>query len=204
MNLHKPLPQAWLDVLRKVQTLYPEAIIGGGALRDHYLGAPVKDVDIFVRHTGGDIDLLALVEATSMNWTPLSTEMHAYEANLSEIAAVLDGDTALCPHSDLCGMFCDCPTVQIIVCSPATPAAPLDFLWYQLARFDIGICKIAHNGRNVTYATEASFAIAERRLHIANMQPVNQRERSLARVERIAAKYPDWKIGPHAPVIPDA
>lgn len=43
-----PMPPIWADVLRKVQSVFPTAIIAGGALRDLDHDRPIKDVDIFV------------------------------------------------------------------------------------------------------------------------------------------------------------
>ena len=87
MDLHKPLPMAWLDVLRKVQTKCPEAIIGGGALRDHYLGAPVKDVDIFVRSSGQSM-VEMLSAATDMRFELLDAEFAEYE---NQTPGLVDG-----------------------------------------------------------------------------------------------------------------
>jgi hypothetical protein len=199
-RLAAPLPQAWLDALRKVQTVCPEAIIGGGALRDHYLGATVKDVDIFVR-TRNDVDSLvsSLRAATSMHFEKLDAQFAEYENQTPGLAAVLQGP-GLCQNQDVCGMFCGCPPVQIIVC--AGSEGDQAFMLEQLDRFDIGICKIAHNGRRVLFATDASLDMMDCRIRIANPQTDRQREQSLARVDRIAEKYPGWKIGPHEPVIP--
>ena len=44
----KEVPWAWTEVLRTVQSVHPEAILAGGALRDLILGGEVKDLDIFI------------------------------------------------------------------------------------------------------------------------------------------------------------
>lgn len=43
------IPARWKEVLSTVQSVFPDAAIGGGALRDLVYGKPVKDVDIFTR-----------------------------------------------------------------------------------------------------------------------------------------------------------
>jgi tRNA nucleotidyltransferase/poly(A) polymerase len=43
-----PIPRPWLRVLYEVQTVWPSAVIAGGALRDWDHERGVKDVDIFV------------------------------------------------------------------------------------------------------------------------------------------------------------
>jgi hypothetical protein len=43
------IPQEWEDLRRKVSSQAGRhAIIAGGAIRDHILGLPIKDLDIFV------------------------------------------------------------------------------------------------------------------------------------------------------------
>jgi hypothetical protein len=48
-SILKPIPPEWEDLRRKVASQAGRhAIIAGGAIRDHMLGRPVKDIDIFV------------------------------------------------------------------------------------------------------------------------------------------------------------
>lgn len=42
------IPQAWKDLLCKIQVVFPSAVIAGGCLRDLDHDKPFKDVDIFV------------------------------------------------------------------------------------------------------------------------------------------------------------
>lgn len=46
---NQAIPQVWIDILKMVQTEYPEACLTGGCLRDWLLGKPVKDIDIIVK-----------------------------------------------------------------------------------------------------------------------------------------------------------
>jgi tRNA nucleotidyltransferase/poly(A) polymerase len=49
LSILKPIPPEWEDLRRKVASKAGRyAIIAGGAIRDHILGLPVKDIDIFV------------------------------------------------------------------------------------------------------------------------------------------------------------
>lgn len=50
------LDEKWVRVLNVIRTLHPEAIIAGGAIRDSVLGAPVKDIDIFIKGDPRRID----------------------------------------------------------------------------------------------------------------------------------------------------
>lgn len=45
---HSIIPLEWKNFLATLQTLFPSAIIAGGALRDTIIGNPIKDVDIFI------------------------------------------------------------------------------------------------------------------------------------------------------------
>src|SRR5437899_726457 len=49
LSIPKPIPPEWENLRRKVASQAGRhAIIAGGAIRDHILGLPVKDIDIFV------------------------------------------------------------------------------------------------------------------------------------------------------------
>ena len=49
LSILKPIPREWENIRRKVASKAGRhAIIAGGAIRDHILGLPVKDIDIFV------------------------------------------------------------------------------------------------------------------------------------------------------------
>ena len=49
LSILKPIPREWENLRRKVASeAGRHAIIAGGAIRDHILGLPVKDIDIFV------------------------------------------------------------------------------------------------------------------------------------------------------------
>lgn len=56
---HTIIPQEWKKFLSNIQTLYPDAIIAGGALRDTILDVPIKDVDIFISDCEVDINAIA-------------------------------------------------------------------------------------------------------------------------------------------------
>ena len=48
-SILKPIPPEWESSRRKVASQAGRhAIIAGGAIRDHILGLPIKDIDIFV------------------------------------------------------------------------------------------------------------------------------------------------------------
>lgn len=54
---HTIIPQEWKKFLAAIQTIYPGAIIAGGALRDTIVENPVKDVDVFIQDLDPDFVL---------------------------------------------------------------------------------------------------------------------------------------------------
>lgn len=55
--------QLLTSLARRIRTVAPNAIIGGGAPRDVFLGGSVKDIDVFVQATesafGGLCEMIA-------------------------------------------------------------------------------------------------------------------------------------------------
>lgn len=49
MDNHKPIPERWEQLRLSISSQAGRhAIIAGGAIRDHLLGIPIKDIDVFV------------------------------------------------------------------------------------------------------------------------------------------------------------
>src|SRR3546814_3140365 len=46
------IPEKWRELLASVRSVFPTAIIAGGAMRDLENGKPVKDIDINVEANG--------------------------------------------------------------------------------------------------------------------------------------------------------
>src|SRR3546814_3352677 len=46
------IPEKWRELLASVRSVFPTAIIAGGAMRDLENGTPVKDIDINVEANG--------------------------------------------------------------------------------------------------------------------------------------------------------
>lgn len=55
-------PQAWNPVLEIFRKIFPTAIIGGGAVRDHLLNQCPNDLDVFVAFEGDKKALAALLQ----------------------------------------------------------------------------------------------------------------------------------------------
>ena len=85
------IPQRWRDALTALQDGgFPEAIIAGGALRDLDNGAPVKDVDIFVKWRSNIVEDLATLQRALPGYEGID-ETQAdpdYQAENTEVAGV--------------------------------------------------------------------------------------------------------------------
>lgn len=172
------IPQSWRDALARLHANgFPEAIIGGGALRDLDHGVEVKDVDIFV--TRKPFTQALLNKAFGFNGRVLVNEWAAqYLGFADDVVMVVDF-----PNPD------NGPPFQVIVSCPEVNDD--DFLVHQLERFDLGLCRIAYDGttvfRHPTYLEDKAAQVLRIRDH-------HRVPRSITRAERIGAKYPGYRI----------
>lgn len=172
--------------LARVQTLFPEAFIGGGYLRDLDNGVEPKDIDIFVLQRGDNtFDVVSVALASTHEGTDVT------------VSSKYD-------HQDIVGVYeftsDDGVPLNIIACKGDEDAQAV-FMGKQLSRFDLGICRIAFTGMTLmkTQAYVADKAL--RQLSILN--PWNY-ERSVARARRIAQRYPGWRVfGHNGELLPD-
>jgi hypothetical protein len=176
------IPQRWLDVLRALQAAgFTEAFIGGGALRDLDNGQPVKDVDIFIRDRAGCTHGVLMATLPELSIEDC-TEFHAeYVTFFPEVGGVYEAFESF-----------DAPPFNIIAC--AGPEGDHQFLMHHRGRFDLGICRIAHNGHDVYVEKAYNDDKANKTITV-----LNPRERSQERAERIRDRaYHGWTIVPYA------
>jgi len=165
------IPGKWKEILSKVQTISPDAIIAGGALRDLDNGKPIKDLDIFVPLTA-DFSLGSFYNIFGVREIDESSNAEEYQNN-----------------EEVCGVYVynlpdfDIP-VNIIACVPHE-----DFMNHQLERFDIGICKIAYNGKEVIRHHWYNIDREAKSLCIYNTLWLDS---SLKRLNRLGEKYQGW------------
>lgn len=170
------IPAYARHALARVQTSFPEAFIGGGFLRDLDNGVPPKDIDIFVRERGTEtFDLLTIALASTHDGADVTVNSK-YD------------------HQDLSGVYefaaADQLPLNIIACN-GEDEDDAAFMSRQLARFDLGICRIGFTGTTLLRTTAYRADQALRRLRIRN--PWNY-ARSVERAQRIAKRYPGWRI----------
>lgn len=179
INEYPAIPQDWCDALATIQTHFPEAVIAGGALRDHLTGRPVKDVDVFISSSHMTQNEVACVLAFLFQREVIviiGEGAADYVACLSEISFTLETTTAL-------GM-----PLQIIA---MTGEITLDRM---VERIDFGICRVGFDGKTLFRHTDFFLdAMAHQFTLRTNTDPARY-PRSVARYERLQAKFPGWPM----------
>lgn len=135
------VPFAWDQALRTVQTVHPEAVLAGGALRDLILGGPIKDLDIFVGPIETNLDEVLTIrygwrriKQCNMSYcalhTPISTVLTYSVPGLEYEVQIVQLTNLDTPHDVIARM--DFAACQVGYCSPShwvyTPDALKDFL----------------------------------------------------------------------------
>ena len=174
----------WVEVLVKIQQHYPEAVIAGGALRDLQSGVPVKDLDIFVQYDDdlydNLVELFSLKEDKIINLDKLSEDQYeTLECVLGGIYT-MDGVLSI--------------PVQVIGIQKFTSATK------QLDKFDIDLCKLAHDGVEWTigdkyhsdvHAKTMTIGISDELFEKFDTKYINS---AMKHAQRLLAKYPDYQI----------
>src|SRR5262245_52415439 len=142
------VPARWQEVLLSLRAGgFPEAVIAGGALRDLDNNRPVKDVDIFVRHRDGAVELLD--KAFGYGGYILGDDERVYANNTHGVVRVVNFPATKPGEATPVDVFAadafnwlDAeepePPFQVITLDAAEDE---DFTDFVLARMDIGLCR---------------------------------------------------------------
>ena len=175
-DLLPPLKE-WCEALRDVHTFAPEAIIAGGALRDLNTGVKVKDIDIFLQYTDklyeelcnmfGEENISALNEFSEEQYETLNCMM----GGVWEIKT----------------KYTSTPVQIISIMDFGGPKK-------QMKRFDIGLCKLCHDGVQYKTDPEEFFTDLEEKTFTIYCQDMDVKwvNRSLKHAHRLGKKYPDY------------
>jgi hypothetical protein len=171
---------SWSDALKAIQQLRPDAVIGGGCLRDLDNGREVKDVDIFVFGTRDDHLVDLHVELTNTGY---------------EVASIDPGNWyPVGDGNDVVGFFempwGGGPPLQIIMVNHPT-ANIVD-------RFDFGICKIAYDGAQLIVDEHYKQDKAVKEFRLRRSRTNDELAASVHRYARPARKYEGWRFFPFA------
>lgn len=164
------VPFAWDQALRTVQTVHPEAVLAGGALRDLILGGTVKDLDIFVGPTLTNLDEVLTIR---YGWRRIK------QCNMSYCALHVPISTVL--TYSVPGLEYEVQIVQLT--SLDTPHAAI-------ARMDFAACQVGYcSPSHWVYTPDALKDFLNRTITMREPDDHIQECRSLARAERFTDKY---------------
>ncbi len=165
-----PIPLRWLEVLYKVQQVFPPAVMAGGCLRDLWNNLQPKDVDIFVPVEGEYddyedklIDLFPDAECIAQNM---------YGRGNAELERTIFSVWHIQVHGVEYDVIFIADTVDITT-------------------FDINICQIACDGTDLLYTDAFVNGVAKKELRVMN---INRTDRNMRRIERMKLKYPTWSV----------
>lgn len=179
-------PVIWASILRQVKspdgTASKSATVAGGAIRDYIMDGPVKDIDVFVQDTDfGHLDcgILMRILAPSgiQHQQVIFQENPEYdpEGNITFIQNYIPVNPD------------EIPPIQVI----GVKGKVHDHI---LNEFDIGLCKTWFRKAELHQHREFWTDRANKEIY---MEPQNNdaaRERVRAHAQRIAQKYPDFRV----------
>lgn len=145
-------------------------VIGGGALRDSILGRPIKDVDVFLR--AKDHEHLNS-ELTTFIRPPILVQ-HGY--GRADMHGAWNFNQQLSGYD-----------VQLIL-------ADFNDLHDLAHTFDIGIARVTFDGVKLYVTDEFKRDAEDKAFRIHRCDNQYELERSLRRVERLKAKYPEFTL----------
>lgn len=160
---------------------YPEAMVGGGCLRDwdNLIHPQVKDIDLFVQGRGDDLELIRGILPEFSGKLFVSRKVADYW-HFENVIEVLEFRSRANPEF---------PPVQIIVMDElACPRAVI-------ARNDFGLCQIGYSGREVIRTDAYLRDKANRTFTVCRCRDERDFFRTMRRWERLhAEKFHDWTL----------
>ena len=163
----------WLIDLKRLQAVFPQAVIAGGALRDRLLVVPYKDVDFFV-YAGPDIsDLQGALQRAWPDRVVVDQIELRYDNDDREIV-----DIYLSEEYNI--IFMSKPfTLQSLVHD-----------------FDIGLTMLGTDGEELYVDPRFWTDLRQKTFTVHRLSTL---ERSVARATRWKERYPDFElVVPHA------
>lgn len=169
------IPTAWLDVLAKVQTQYPSAVIAGGCLRDLDYGLQPKDVDIFIPNAKFDL----IGEARDSIEHVLGVPTEVFGDISSEYDYVRDIKLVLKYTID--GTDFDVIFEEV-----------KDKTQSVIDTFDFSICQIMHDGKEITVSKAYTDTKNLNTIYCTRYD----KDTFQNRVKRLAEKFPNimWEV----------
>lgn len=179
------IPQEWIDTLRKVQGVFPRAVIAGGALRDLIYNRPVKDVDIFIpierdadRNTAEVNVLAAIQQIEELFDTTVTPTIPVYFKETTE-DFIKAGRLLETVQNTQVGET----KYELIIGTPES---------CDIDKFDFSICQISFDGEHVrtTEAFDRTLATKVIEFNKDWRTPSRAKER----IAKMRAKFPDMQM----------
>jgi len=174
-------PEYWDKLLYAVREIYEcEAIVAGGAVRDHLLGFDPKDIDIFVNYTNDPLEL-----SEELGWGHPKQIGNRGRRN---------------PYANIKGKIVQ----NVLEFYPSTSPVPVqliftkkpldgDFTENTLNMFDFHICKSAYDGK--MYDTEvAQQERLAKTFTYSGPEDEENKEKSMQRFESFKQRHPEFKV----------
>lgn len=190
------IPAEWLAVYRKIRDGgFPDAILGGGCLRDLVTGRAdrVKDLDIFVGHQPDMVEKLkglgyhvsTLITEAATEYLGAFDRVHSvYDLSALVSFAILDRSFAFSLRTSR-------PENNIQVIATTAPMSVRE----TLSRFDLGICQIAYTDRaGLQYTSDFLADLTSEGFRVTRCESRAQFERTYARWRRLEEKYKGWGL----------
>lgn len=209
------IPKEWRQVLGHMQAEgSPEALIGGGALRDLFNGRAIKDVDIFLETRGSEKQnrkfLQRVFQKAGLPITSQTVKVGAYGALQSK--EIPDprkevfqprinngyGTFRAASHSEawtiIAGkdkteynvVFIDGPLGKALSSASVKPGAAARTM---IRAFDLGLCQIGFDGRQLVTTQAYRDDVRGKKISLIEENGTSQQH-----IQRIVKKYSDWEL----------
>jgi len=171
------IPEKWQRILSEVRIVFPEAVIGGGCLRDLILEKEHKDIDVFVPwRTSEDLSQTAALLYSRMGDLPYDSralsELKVYAMNFSDVVQVF-------------GLRIEREDVQIIALDAPVSSE------YIASRCDFGICRLAWDGECLNIREDFLTDVKNKTFTLLRCSDVESHWR---RWLRLKERFPGWTL----------
>lgn len=178
------VPSKWTEVLKKIQEVFPSAVIAGGAIRDLYHNREPKDVDVFIPVTLEEFELKFGTGEMYDMLNGLNPLWHC-------LAASIYGQSTI-PEEHNKGFREIYSIYQVTV-----DDMPYELIFIRkeehniMQDFDINICQCTYDGKRVTLSNNFLEGVLTKTIKVCN---VNRKDRQAKRLQRMTDKFPEYKI----------
>lgn len=176
------------ETLMAIRSVYPDAIVAGGAIRDLITGKPIKDIDVWVEWRRGQTDEdIACALRAALGWPrheilipSAVTEYACVGDRFAQIRTVInfsmDGEDGVAT-----------PVQVVVLNRPVTMEAVL-------GRFDFGFCRAGYDGTDIITTSEFEADYGNHTMTVLRCGSREELRRSLHRYMRLVGKYRGYRL----------